>query len=70
MENGTDSYQKFLNGDNDGMVEIIRDYKDGLMMYLYRFTNNINTAEDLTEDTFVKLYTKRPNFSGKSSFKT
>lgn len=70
MDNGAECYRKFLEGDNDSLTIIIRDYKDGLMLYLYRFTNDIFTAEDLTEDTFVKLYTKRPKFSGKSSFKT
>lgn len=70
MDNGAENYHKFLNGDEEAMVEIIRDYKDGLMLYLFRFTNDMNTAEDFTEDTFLKLYTKRPRFSGKSSFKT
>lgn len=70
MDKGADSYRRFLDGDRDAMVEIIRDYKDGLMMYLYRFTNDINTAEELTEDTFFRLYTKRPRFSPKHSFKT
>lgn len=70
MDNGASSYHRFLQGDNDGMIEIIRDYKDGLILYLYRFTNNMSTAEDLVEDTFVKLYAKKPKFSGKCSFKT
>ncbi|MDE6019739.1 MAG: RNA polymerase sigma factor [Ruminococcus sp.] len=70
MDNGAECYRKFLEGDNDSLTLIIRDYKDGLMLYLYRFTNDIFTAEDLTEDTFVKLYTKRPKFLSKSSFKT
>lgn len=70
MDNGAECYRKFLEGDNESLTLIIRDYKDGLMLYLYRFTNDIFIAEDLTEDTFVKLYTKRPKFSAKSSFKT
>ena len=70
MDNGASSYRRFLDGDKEGMVEIIRDYKDGLTFYLYRFTNNISIAEELTEDTFVKLYTKKPKFTGKSAFKT
>ena len=70
MDNGASSYRRFLEGDKDGLAEIIRDYKDGLTLYLYRFTNNISIAEELMEDTFVKLYTKKPKFSGRSSFKT
>ena len=55
MDNGASSYHRFLQGDKDGMIEIIRDYKDGLIMYIYRFTNNYNTAEDLVEDTFIEI---------------
>ena len=70
MDNGAISYRRFLEGDDGGMVEIIKDYKDGLMLYLNSFLQNIHLAEDLTEDTFVKLIARRPRFSEKSTFKT
>lgn len=70
VDNGSEYYRRLLEGDKEALAPIIREYKDGLMLYLYRFTNDINTAEELTEDTFFRLYTKRPRFSGKSSFKT
>ena len=70
MDNGSEYYRKLLEGDKEYLAPMIREYKDGLMLYLSRFTNDINTAEELTEDTFFRLYTKRPAFSGKSSFKT
>ena len=70
MDNGASSYRRFLDGDEAGLIEIIRDYKDGLMLYLNGFVDNIYTAEDMTEETFVKLVVKRPKFSAKSTFKT
>ena len=70
MDNGASSYRRFLEGDDDGIVEIIKDHKDGLMLYLNSFVQNIHLAEDLTEDTFVKLIARKPRFSGKSTFKT
>ena len=70
MANGASSYRRFLNGDNEGIVEIIRDYKDDLTLYLNTYVRNIGTSEELMEDVFVKLVTKKPRFSGKSSFKT
>lgn len=70
MDNGAGSYRRFLDGDESGIAEIIRDYKDGLMLYLNGFTQNIHAAEDLMEDTFVKLVVKKPKFSEKYSFKT
>ena len=70
MDTGADSYRRFLDGDRNGMVEIIRDYKDGLTLYLNGLTGNIHTAEELMEETFVKLVVKKPRFSEKYSFKT
>ena len=70
MDNGAGSYRRFLDGDDNGFIEIIKDYKDGLILYINNYTQNIFTAEDLAEDTFVKVVTKKPRFSGKSSFRT
>lgn len=70
MDNGANSYRRFLDGEKNALIEIVRDYKDGLMLFLYGFVKNIDIAEDLTQETFVKLYVKKPKFNGKSSFKT
>ena len=70
MDNGASSYRRFLDGDENGLVEIIKDYKDGLILYLNGFVCNINLAEELTEDTFVKLGVKKPRDNKKCSFKT
>lgn len=70
MDNGTNGYRRFLEGDSDGIVEIIKDYKDGLIFFLNGIVQNLYTAEELTEETFVKLVVKKPRFSEKCSFKT
>lgn len=70
MDNGASSYRRFLDGDDKGFVEIIKVYKNGLMLYLNHYVQNIHIAEDLMEDTFVRIVTKKPHFSGKSNFKT
>ncbi len=71
MDNGASSYRRFReDGDESGLVEIIRDYKDGLILYLNSFVGNIHTAEELAEDTFVLLGTRKPKDKGKGSFKT
>lgn len=70
MDNGASSYRRFLDGDDNGFVEIVRDYKDGLILFLDSFVRNLSISEELAEDTFVKLGIKKPRFSGKSSFKT
>lgn len=70
MERGIDSYRRFLQGDDNGLAEIICTYKDGLIFYLNGFVNDLNAAEELTEETFVKLVMKRPHFLQNSAFKT
>ena len=66
----TDSYQRFLAGDESGLAQIICAYKDGLILYLNGYVHDISLAEELTEETFAKLVLKRPRFSGDSAFKT
>lgn len=70
MDNGVSSYRRFLEGDENGIIEIIRDYKDGLILYLNGFTQNVCIAEELMEETFVRLVVKKPKFSARYSFKT
>ena len=70
MDNGASSYRRFLDGDDEGIVQIVGDYKDGLILYLISYVKNIYVAEELAEDTFFRLMVKKPRFSGKSSFKS
>ena len=70
MDNGASSYRRFLAGDDNGIVEIIRDYKDGLILFLNRYVGNIQIAEELAEDTFFRLVTRKPRFAARYSFKT
>ena len=70
MGNGESSYRRFLDGDDEGLTLIIKDYKDGLMFYLNSYVHNIYIAEDLMQETFFKIAVKKPKFKGKSSFKT
>lgn len=70
MDNGSKNYIRFIDGDESGMTDIIREYKDGLILYINSFTNNLFIAEELMEDVFVKLVVKKPKFSAKYSFKT
>ncbi len=70
MDNGASSYRRFLDGDDCGLVEIVSSYKDGLLLYLNGYVKNIYIAEELVEDTFFRLITKKPKFHSKSSFKS
>lgn len=64
------AYNRYLDGDETAVGEIIRGYRDGLMLYINSFVRDLNAAEELCEDAFVKLFTKKPRFHGDSSFRT
>ena len=64
MDNGLCSYNRFLSGDKDAIDEIIRDYKDGLVYYLFSITRDMQLAEEAAIDAFVKLYVEKPAFKG------
>ena len=70
MANGESSYRRFLDGDNDGLVEIVETYRDGMILYVNGIVGNIFVAEEIVQETFTKLIIKKPRFFGKSSFKT
>ncbi len=70
MGNGASSYCRFLAGDDEGLHEIICEYREGLILYLNSFVQNIHTAEDLAEDVFTELAIHCPKFSEKCTFKT
>ena len=70
MDNGAGSYHRFLKGDESALEEIVSQYRPGLQNYIYSIVNNFSVAEDLTEETFVKLLLKKPRNKGTASFKT
>lgn len=71
MDNGAENYRRFReNGDESGLAELIREYKDGLIFFLSGIVGDLRAAEELAEDCFVLLGTKKPKDKGKGSFKT
>ena len=70
MDHGAENYARFLSGDEDGFVAIVKAYKDGLLLYINSYVHDIYAAEELTEDTFVKLGIKKPKYKGQAAFKT
>ncbi|MCR4887649.1 MAG: RNA polymerase sigma factor [Ruminococcus sp.] len=70
MDNGASSYRRFLAGDREGLAEIVREYSDGLILYINSFVQNICVSEEIAEDVFVEIALKKPRYSEKSSFKT
>ncbi len=70
MDQGAENYAKYLHGDNAGLEWLVREYRHGLILYINGIVKDMYTAEDLCEDTFFRLITKKPRFDNRSSFKT
>lgn len=62
--------KEFLGGDETAFVELMRKYKTGVYRVVISILKDRRSAEEATEDTFVKLYKKAHTFKKKSSFKT
>ncbi len=70
MGNDAERYRRFLDGDDNGLIEIIDEYHEGMSLYLNSIVNNMCLADDIVQETFVKLAIKKPPFRGTCSFKT
>ena len=70
MDKWAGSYRRFLDGDDEGLAEIVRKFKDGLILYLNTYAGDIYLADELAADTFFRLISKKPRFREKSSFKS
>lgn len=68
MENN--AYKRYLDGDSAALSELICEYKNGLTMYLNSYVHDLELADELCCETFVRLAYKKPKFRGTSSFKT
>lgn len=63
-------YEHFRQGDKAAFEELVMLYRQGLTLFIHRYVNDMDTAEDIAEDVFVKLLVKKPPYKGNASFKT
>ena len=70
MDNGASSYRRFIDGDKSAFEEIIDLYRESLILFIYRYTGDLEAAEDLAGDVFVELIIHPGRYRFRSSFKT
>lgn len=63
-------YESFRRGDKAAFETLVITYRQSLMLFINRYVNDMDTAEDLAEDVFVRLLIKKPKYKGDASFKT
>lgn len=61
---------RFQEGDEQAYIELVSRYRDKLMTFVYRFMNNYELAEDIVQDTLLKLYTHKHYYRSIAKFST
>ena len=61
---------RFQQGDELAYVELVNRYRNRLMNFVFRFVGSSQEAEDIVQDTFVKLYQKKDYYRPISAFST
>ncbi len=62
--------KRFQKGDVWAFEEIVRRYRDRLTNFVYRYVNDRREAEDLVQDTFLKLYQNKHAYKEIAKFST
>lgn len=70
MDKGADAYRRFLAGDDRGFVTVVSLYAEGLISFLSGMLGRREPAEDAAQETFARLYARRPAYRNEASFKT
>ena len=61
---------RFQDGDEQAYVELVNRYRNRLMTFVYRFVNDMEKAEDIVQDTLMKLYTHGHYYRNIAKFST
>ncbi|RMD89510.1 MAG: sigma-70 family RNA polymerase sigma factor [Calditrichaeota bacterium] len=62
--------ERFQKGDLYAFDLIVKRYKDQLLNFVYRFVGNQEEAEDIVQETFLRVYRKRKAYKRIAKFST
>ena len=63
-------FKLFQNGDMRAFDQLMIRYKDRLYNFIYRIVNDVELAEDLAQDTYLKVYTHKDSYKELYKFST
>lgn len=69
MSNGESSYRRSCENGLDALEKLVVKYNKRLVFYLFGLVKDLDAAEDLAADSFLKLYTKKPNIKDDGALK-
>ena len=64
-DTGADLVRRCRSGDGVAWEEIVQSYSRRIFNLAYRFTSNVSSAEDLTQEVFVRIYNSLDKFNPK-----
>ncbi|MFC1732728.1 RNA polymerase sigma factor, partial [candidate division KSB1 bacterium] len=62
--------EQFQKGDYYAFEQIIRRYKDQLVNFAYRFLGDVEDAEDIVQETFLRVFRKKKAYKNVAKFST
>jgi len=62
--------KRFQRGDEAAFTQLVRRFKDPLTNYVYRFLGEIDRANDVVQETFLRVYHYRHAYSRDAKFAT
>ena len=63
-------FEKVQKHDPQAFDQLVREYSPALNNFLLRMVANVEDAQDILQDTFVRVWEKSGQFKGNSSVKT
>ena len=70
MKSDFDLIQDVKNGSKKSFEELVLRHEKFLMKTVVRMTRDLDAAEDVVQDTFIKAYKRLNLFEGRSSFRS
>ncbi len=62
--------EKVKSGDRRSFSELVKRHQRSVLRLSLRFVKDLDTAEDVTQEAFIKAYEKLNSFEGRASFKS
>ncbi|MEK6773795.1 MAG: sigma-70 family RNA polymerase sigma factor [Bdellovibrionota bacterium] len=70
MSTDLELVEKVKGGNRKAFSELVKRHQKGLLRMSLRFLKNIDAAEDVVQESFIKAYEKLNSFEGRASFKS
>ena len=60
----------FQGGNKDAYIELVNRYKDKLINFIYNYLGDVESSEDVVQETMIKLYQKKHYYKEIAKFST